>query len=131
MSRRYRWLTLLVSVCRDHGSDDLLFESLGNIFRMLDAVVDEDGKAVVEARVILGKNTEIDNYSYPITKNGETMFRNCVVLRKLYARLPREMSREEITEYLGELTGIKPPINNDKQYRELLAKLYEELIGEW
>ncbi|NPA99673.1 MAG: hypothetical protein GXO43_09875 [Crenarchaeota archaeon] len=125
---RYGWITIVVSVCRDFNDDrsmDVI--DFDNPVRTICNLLDDRGMAIIEIEPLLGRISDLDNYTKLVVVNGEPKSRTCQVVKKYYLKLPRPMTKTEARKYIEKLTGVKLPVEDDKKRREFLAKLYKEL----
>jgi len=124
---RYRYLTILVSVCRDFDEDRSIHVIDSNPLKTIYNLVDDYGKVILETRVVLGYSNMSNYTEYVLDKSK---YRTCYVMKKYHLKLPKPMVRDEAVQYIEEITGIKTPTSKDDEYMRLLEKLYEKL-GRW
>lgn len=123
----YRYVTVMVSICRDFDEDRGIEVLSTNPLRTIHNLL-VDGKAVVETRSLLGRVYSTTNYTYPVKIDGKVKYRTCFVIQRYYLKLPKEMTRNEVIEYTEEITGIKLPVKQGSQeHHKLLEKLFEKL----
>ena len=122
----YRYVTVMVSICRDFDEDRGIEVISTNPLRTIHNLL-VDGKAVVETRSLLGRVYSTTNYTYPVKIDGKVKYRTCFVIQKYYLKLPRLMTWDEVKDYIEEITGIRLPVKDQQEHRRLIEELFERL----